>query len=428
MREWKEGKENQKEKMLKLEDEGSHSCMREWWALEMFFKTLDGKEWSVKATFTYENETPECSLCLTLFDLDSGTGESFGSYHDPLTTFKHRKNEMDLRYHNCAVKGRCPNYKAHLEDKLGKFVLDIKYEAISSPHWVAQEITNGFLPIGMGFYRYNFIPKCRISGKMILNEKSSTIEGIGYLEHVWGDWSYQNPLSIGMTKRLFSTYWKLAKWWISEHLRNPSLPSSIAFATDNNIFGYDWIWAIFDNGWTLFYGNILSWIMKGPATGILYLINDDYLEFCNINFRYNKTGYEEKFDVIYPIDIEIDAVNKNKKLHLHFYGNIISGHLERFHKSNYWRGVGVWEEPGVVEGYYIDGKNHIPLHGKCKIEPQRQQSKLGHNSLEINFKKFSSKIVLLKKEMFFQLYPPKLRIKRRDIEKKKKISSSVIKR
>jgi hypothetical protein len=45
----------------------------------------------------------------------------------------------------------------------------------------------------------------------------------------------------------------------------------------------------------------------------------------------------------------------------------------------------ICESPGSVSGYYFDGKKKIDLKGKCKIEPQRQVSRLGHNSLKLDF-------------------------------------------
>ena len=45
----------------------------------------------------------------------------------------------------------------------------------------------------------------------------------------------------------------------------------------------------------------------------------------------------------------------------------------------------ICEGPGIVEGFYTDGKQNIPLKGICKIEPQRQIKKQGHNSLKIDF-------------------------------------------
>lgn len=50
-----------------------------------------------------------------------------------------------------------------------------------------------------------------------------------------------------------------------------------------------------------------------------------------------------------------------------------------------WTDFIIFEEPGEVTGYYQNGETKIPLSGKCKIEPQRQISKLGHNSIQIDF-------------------------------------------
>ena len=59
--------------------------------------------------------------------------------------------------------------------------------------------------------------------------------------------------------------------------------------------------------------------------------------------------------------------------------------ISHFSTSSYWRGYIIFESPGIVGGYYKDGDKKIKLSGISKIEPQRQISKLGHNSLKLNF-------------------------------------------
>ena len=43
------------------------------------------------------------------------------------------------------------------------------------------------------------------------------------------------------------------------------------------------------------------------------------------------------------------------------------------------------EIPGRMKGTFKDGNKTIQLEGDCKIVQQRQPSKLGHNSLKIDF-------------------------------------------
>jgi hypothetical protein len=58
-------------------------------------------------------------------------------------------------------------------------------------------------------------------------------------------------------------------------------------------------------------------------------------------------------------------------------------YVSRFSDGKYWLGFVICEAPGIVEGYYFDGEKKIHLTGVCRMEPQRQVSILGHNSLKI---------------------------------------------
>ena len=96
--------------------------------------------------------------------------------------------------------------------------------------------------------------------------------------------------------------------------------------------------------------------------------------------------------------------------------------VSTFPKDKYYLGLVICEAPGIVEGYYSDGKNKININGIAKIEPQRQVSILGHNILKIDFVKppkgigvsFDLNSNLIKKEIFtsIQLFPrPKINFK-----------------
>jgi hypothetical protein len=255
------------------------------------------------------------------------------------------------------------------------------------PHWVAQNITDGWLPWGFGFYRYGFIPKLDFSGKMKIKNKILNLKGTGYFEHVWGDWSFHNPLVKGKNfSNAIKLYSKLGGWWLNNH--KIKIPKSITFTSENNPIGYDWVWAILDNGWTIFYGNIMLWIMEGPAAGILILSKDDesYEEYCNIDFKYNKIKYSKNYEFLYPSELEITARKDKKILHLNFLmTNECREFIQKFPDGKYWCAFVICEAPGIVNGYYYDGKKNIKLKGFSKIEPQRQISMLGHNSLKLNF-------------------------------------------
>ena len=361
------------------EEEGDHfPCTREWWNVDAFFG--DGnKTWSVTASMGYEMETFTCNMFLTLFDGETGKCHRFGSFNDPIGTLLHKKNEVNLTYGLSTIQGLYPRYSIHLEDIGGIISLDMDFYAETLPHWVAENITNGFLPMGLGFYRYGFIPRCSMNGIMCFEGETFDITGSGYYEHVWGNWSYHDPL---MTPRNVSgVYFSLMKWWLADH--SFSCPSSITFSRDNNPFGYDWIWAIFDNNWSLFYGNIMFWIMKGPAVGVLYLEKDgQYIEFVDISYRYGAREYNEEYDIYYPLEIILEAKNDEATLSLCFTMTAErNAYIDRYQGITFWQGLGLWEAPGIVTGYYTDENCNISLTGKCEIEPQRLFSPLGHNEL-----------------------------------------------
>jgi hypothetical protein len=408
------------------EDEQEHfPCTLEWWAVESFFKSIeDKKKWSLKAVFTHWLERKKdigSIFNLTLFDEQSGKHLVYYLRNDnkKLDTIK---DSYEVRYEDCFIKGSYPNYKMFFNDKKNNIKLNINYKAESLPHWNAQEITNGWLPMGLGFYRYGFIPKNQISGTMEILDKKFNIEGKGYYEHVWGDFWYDHPLSnILGVKKTISVYLKLIKWWLHNH--KIKIPSSIKFGTDNNPFGYDWAWALFDNGWTIFYGNALFWLMNGPSIGNLIFSKDgkNFIEFGNITFHYNKLQHSEKYDFTYPTEFELRAKHGKEILFLKFkMTSKTREYVSKFPSGKYWLALVICEAPGTIEGFYSDGKNKVNLSGIAKIEPQRQVSVIGHNTLKINFLKppkgfgisFDFESHYLKKKMFVNLrLAPKPRIK-----------------
>ncbi|KYK34606.1 MAG: hypothetical protein AYK22_05190 [Thermoplasmatales archaeon SG8-52-3] len=371
-------------------DERPHDLsMQEWWCLESFFKTIkDKKKWCIRAYFWECEKKSKKTLSIfdfSLFDLTKGNNIIYNTRRSEL--LEKAKDRFDIRYEDSFIQGEYPNYKMIFNDKKNDILLKVDSHADSLPHWIANEATNGWLPMGLGVFRYGFIPKNKITGTLHINNKVYKLRGHGYFEHVWGDFLYKNPLgTIFSFKKTFSTYINLIKWW---HKNNKiKLPNSIVFSSENNPLSNDWAWAIFENGWTIFYGNILFWIMEGPATGILILSKDgrNYIEFGKIWFKYNKIRHSKEFDCVYPSDIEIIAQNKKEKLHLNFKMTTKSRELiERFPKNRHWIGLTVNETPGKIDGYYYNDKEKIKLKGYCKIEPHRQISRFGHNRLKVDF-------------------------------------------
>lgn len=387
------------------DDERNHfPCAVEWWCSEGFFKTIeDNKDWSFNSSITIgcsKKGEVGAMLKTTLFDLENNKIFEYENlnYHGKISTASHidlsklksvykKDNQLNVNYNESYIKGLYPSYKINFIDQKNNILYDFDLNSKSTPHWVAQDITDGWLPWGFGLYRYGFIPKLDLSGELKIKNKKFNVKGIGYLEHAWGDWSFQNLINSFIDlKKAISLYTKLGGWWLNNHTLK--IPKSISFTSENNPIGYDWAWAVLDNGWTIFYGNIMLWIMKGPAAGILILSKDgeNYEDYCNLEFIYKKIEWSKNYDFCYPSELEVIARKDKEKLYLYF--KMISEckeFIQEFPKGKYWRAFVICEAPGVVDGYYFDGEEKIKLKGFCKMEPQRQISKLGHNSLRLDF-------------------------------------------
>jgi hypothetical protein len=416
------------------EDEREHPLsFIEWWCLITFMRSIeDNKRWSLKLSLSeWNKDNKELGSIINFNIFDQEKEKHFIYYlRDDLNRLKTTKDGFYICYDDSYMKGSYPHYQLYINDKKNNIKIDIAYDAEALPRWIAQDITSGKLPLGLGFYRYGFIPKCKISGTMEINKKTYHLDGKGYFEHAWGDMWYDSPLSsFSGLKKTLSIYLKLIIWWF--HNSKLSIPKSIMFTSENNPFGYDWTWALLDNGWTIYYGNIMFWIMEGPAAGTLILTRDGkkYEEFGNIHFWYNKTKYSNEYDFYYPTDLELIATKGKEKLQLRFImTNDARQYLARFSGGSYWRGFIISESPGIVEGYYSDGVKKIKLSGICKIEPQRQLSAIGHNSLKIDILKPPSGVGIsfdldthfLKKKIFaqIQLMPrPKIKFNLKKITK-----------
>ncbi|MBN1861726.1 MAG: hypothetical protein JW840_09730 [Candidatus Thermoplasmatota archaeon] len=373
------------------EEEGDHDpVMREWWTCEVMFQTLkDKRRWNLVTSFAYEKETPSCFIQYVLFDVTSKKCVVHKELNDTITNFSHVKNRVDLHYKNLYLEGLYPKYHLHVEDPNYEFMADVKYIARSVPHWIAQKATGGNLPIGLNFYRYGFLPYCEISGTMKLRSESYDIEGKAYLEHAWGNWSYQNPLqTISELPRTIKTYGHLTKWWLSHH--RMKIPKRIRFSSENNISGYDWVWGICDNDWSFFYGNSLFWLSEGPAFGALYITPDgkQYWEFCDVCFKYNKVFYVKEYDIYYPSDLELTGRLDDKTIHLRFWSTT-DGHeyIDPYKKRKFYTAYVLGIMPGRIQGTFTEKEKTISLQGDCKMMPMRQSPILGHNAISFEILK-----------------------------------------
>jgi len=386
-------KKNKPENLWTAEDERSHpSSALEWWAVIGFFTSKeDQKHWSIKAVLSEGGVDPahvDALSNIALFDEDTNQhyiyiNKKLGSH------LEIQPNTFEVHLDESSMKGTYPTYDVHLRDPKNDITLDLKIHAESHPYWVAQEATNGWLPMGLGFFRYGFIPKTSVSGTMKIQGKTFTVEGTGYFEHVWGSFSFINPFAHWRNlSKTISIYARLVLWWLQN--QQPRIPESLMWATENNPLGYDWAWSVLDNGWMIFYGNILCWLMEGPAPGVLILSKDGktFAEYSVLRFRYLHTESASEFDFVYPTDFEITAVHEKETIHLRFtMTSECRQYVSRFAGGKYWLAFVTCEAPGKVVGYYKNDSENVLLSGKCKIEPQRQASVIGHNTLRIDLLK-----------------------------------------
>lgn len=381
---------NHKKNHWSVEDERNHPSRRiEWWSFIGFFRTQDNqKQWSVKATLSdgfVDKKNIDSLINIVLFDHDEKHHYTFLKRHTGIA-LECKKDIFEIHYDDSWIKGKYPRYELHIRDSNNDIDMDFLLEAESLPHWVAQESTNGWLPMGFGRFRYGFIPKLHLSGSIKIHGAVHSLLGVGYFEHVWGDFMFLNPLMLrkGINKTI-STYFRLGLWWL--HGKRFKIPKQLRICGENNPLGYDWAWVVLENGWTVFYGNILFWLMQGPAAGIVILSKDGktYTEFSNVTFRYNKIQSAKSFDFVYPSEFEITAKKGKEKIHLKFVStHPCHEYIKRFAKTGFWRGFVICESSGLVTGLHQDCATEMPLKGIGRIEPQRQLSVLGHNSLRID--------------------------------------------
>ncbi len=373
------------------EDEGDHEpVLKEWWTTELLFTTLnDRKRWNLMTSFSYEHDTPSCFYQYVLFDITSKKCVLHTDLNDDISKFHHMKNRVDLRYETSTFTGLYPRYQLHLQHDDKEFLIDAEYRAQSLPHWITQDITHGYLPMGFNCYRYGFLPNIDIQGTLTFQGKPQAFTGKAYIEHVWGNWSYKNPFRtlVGVRKTL-ATYAALSRWWLAHHpLR---IPDSIEFSSENNILGYDWVWGVCDNNWSLFYGNTLLWVSEGPSFGALCVTPDGkhYWEFSNVTFKYNSLLYLRDYDIYYPKDFELTGRLDDKTIHLKFVSTTESYvYIDPLTRSRLYDAYILGELPGELEGTFTDREKTVPLKGRCKMVPLRQAPHKGHTAIRFEFDK-----------------------------------------
>ena len=370
--------------------------MREWWDIDAFFN--DGKNYSVTSSFEYEKETPAANLFFTIFDHDENKFYDLGAYNESIDKLVINGNKISLE--NCWIKIGYPFYEAYFERK--NVTLYIKLQALSPLQKIVGDVAKN-IPFGFGYYNYTFTSKCVVSGWIEINGIKKNFTGIGYYEHVYGNWSYNKPLKF-FSKDSIKDYFSLYKWWrkgMKIDFKNITIWS-------NNPFGYDWTWGFFKNGYTIFFGNIPFWIKNIPF-GIIYIYNGkNYMEYKVTKYEYlngeylNGSFFPRKFKV-YAIGNGSLVLTFQMTLHPHIYE-------DKLH-SKFWKNLILYECPGKIYGWVNTSGNNIKLDGKGEIEIERQNSIFDYYAMEMAFKypyplgiEFYFLSYLLKISILMQLY------------------------
>jgi len=400
-------------------------CGKEWWCIIGFFTTVeDNKKWCFKVDLSQSmgrDKTIWSFNTITFYNLENKRSYNYIIGTDT-SKLESKKEKFHIGYDKTYVEGTYPDYKMKFVDPRNEIDLDITYHAESIPYWVAEQITDGWLPWGLGYLRYGYIPKNKIKGKFNIKGKKFTIKGEGYFDHVWGDFAFYYLSSAKKsTRKTLSTYGNLIGSWITS--QSLKLPFSIELSTNNRPPGYDWAWALLDNGWNIFLGNLTFFIAEGLGTGQLILSKDGitYDEFSDIRFKYKKMKYLKEFDFYYPTEMVLDAKKGKEKLHLHIK-DVIESRYDITDAPNHEDIFGflISQVPSTISGYYLNGNEKTDINGISWLETYRLLKTSGHNSFKINFNVSKNRFaffssldsIYFKKKMdfTFQLLP-KLKLK-----------------
>jgi predicted secreted hydrolase len=375
------------------EDEGDHfPCALEWWWIYATLTLDNGEHWDVALMFSYwMNRTRKgYDPGISYYRVQSWNRES-GECYDyvhldmeyPNPYFHHKKNVVDLKYHNCTMKGLYPNYLINAEDKDNNISFNIKYHSESIPIWVANESTKGTLPYGIsGIIRYGLILRNNITGNISINGSTYNVAGFGYYEHQFGDMNALKPFKIHSVKELIEIvklYSKIGSWWANEVITNTREPiRKIHFSTDC-LLGYDWIWVTFDNGYSIALFRVVAFgQVEGRVPALLMLTNGKTCwEFGDVYLDFKDMIYIKEYGIYIPLDMELTAYKGDKIFHI-FFDSTTDITLS----SDEGKILGNFLVAGVATGYFFDGEKNHSLEGVGTNTPGRYLLNIKHRSIK----------------------------------------------
>lgn len=384
--------ENNNQSHFTPDEEGDHfPCGCEWWCFHSSVTLQTGTHLDILTEFQYGTKAVNRStinvvlFCFYCFNRDTGQvfdfTETFVNKGNQSGPFSFKKNTLDVRFNNCTLKGLYPSYFIYVENENKSFIMNISLNATSSSHWIAENISNGYFPWGLGWARYGIIPRLDVEGNITFNGTTSRSSGIAYYEHLWGNFSYFITLKspsefIAFVKNLPKVM-PFVKWIWTEQTKTYS---QLKLSTSNH-YGYDWVWGSFTNGWSVQLGFFHT--MGGEVC--LTPDGQTFWDFADLSVKYTRLLYIPETDTYYPLDMNITAKSGDKTLHLSLTTTTqpYLGVLTVYPASRLCSGAGGIQTAGIIEGYYSDASQNISLQGNCTIGPFRQYPTTRFESLEV---------------------------------------------
>ena len=419
---------------LSPEDEGDHfPCGWECWCYHASLKLENGQYWDAALIFVYfMNRTRKDGFTdgvsyWRFRHWDRQTGKFYDDFHrDPFPgVIQTEKNRVNVTYKYNYFRGLYPDYKVHLEDKTNNITTNIALHAISGVCWLGFESTDGVLVWGIsGTGKVYFVPMLEVTGNISINGSFYNFTGFAYYEHDIGFFDFAKPYacySLGELLDCIKTTRAEKKWYKDQVSNNRRDRLHQIHLSNDYIFGWNWGWVIFDNGWSIVIFRPTKFFKRdGLIPSQLYFTKNGE-EYYQIGCTYWKNvneKYIERADIYIPLDFETTAYKDDIEFDLVFNATteITELYAKDFAPYSKHEG-GTFFTCGVVNGHYKDNEDDVELKGTYSLDQTRWLSKyIKHKSLDIDlllppnglgftFKRVSHRLLGLESLLKIQLRP-----------------------
>ncbi|MFW6121588.1 MAG: hypothetical protein ACOC80_11915, partial [Petrotogales bacterium] len=176
--------------ILEASDESPHKISRrEWWYFNVFFNhpKSDLQNWAMIISFNKMARNDirflkRDNLFIILYD-DVGSCYNFNTLDKQRGTLQDDEPAVNIMFEKSWVRGKYPNWHIHVTNDLGDFVADLDFNADFMPVWVEGRSSN--LLIGGRIAGDYYIPRCKVEGDILWQDKEYKVCGVGYHDHVW---------------------------------------------------------------------------------------------------------------------------------------------------------------------------------------------------------------------------------------------------